>query len=157
MKTLAWLLFFLCVSLLSLMKGNKYLVERRMGSLCRSDGGIRVYEKVILPKNMFDEYGNPFPGWQQRSVKNLLGHEYLYDDEYEALNNGQPELGGTSLIRHDQKIIRRADGQLLAEKIYYSSYGGDISLLIGFESTVNTCPSRKEEQQLIRSVFVKGA
>ena len=42
---------------------EKYKLDQQMESLCQQDGGNKVYEKVILPDEMFDESGYPFPGW----------------------------------------------------------------------------------------------
>ena len=46
-----------------------------MEELCKADGGVKIYETVTLPPEMFDQWGGPFPGWgvgQGRSFRSEL-------------------------------------------------------------------------------------
>lgn len=41
---------------------EKYELDRQMEALCKKDGGVRVYEKVHLPMNLFDTTGRLITG-----------------------------------------------------------------------------------------------
>ena len=57
---------------------EKFALDRQMEELCKKDGGVKVYETVTLPPEMFDQWGDPFPGWRGRTLEDRLGPEYRY-------------------------------------------------------------------------------
>lgn len=130
---------------------EKEKLDKQMAELCQEDGGSKVYETVVLPANMFDEYGYPFPGWRDRlKSEDRLSKDYLYIHEEKILKNGDPLKGEGQLSRFNTKIIRRSDNKLLGEKVFYIRAGGD-GIVIGHH-TMNVCP--KTGESIEKSVFI---
>jgi hypothetical protein len=136
---------------------EKYELDRKMEELCKKDGGVKIYETVKLPSNLFDEIGQPhFSG--DTNFKRLnsgttrsLGDAYIYIIEDTALKVGDPLKGESYLGRSHYKIQRNADKKILAEEIQYLRAGGDL-FVIGHH-TSKVCPN--EPVNIIQKVFVK--
>src|SRR5688572_19320229 len=94
---------------------ERWELDQRMGELCKTDGGIRVFETVRLPSEMFDQSGDPFPGWRQRRAENRLGDDFRLIDETSYLKRGDPLKGEGELRRTHWKIIRKSDAKVLGE------------------------------------------
>ena len=134
---------------------EKYALDRQMEELCAKDGGVRVYEKVVLPAEMFGENGDPFPGWQQRPESERLGNDYQLIHEITYLKKGEPLRGESQLDRDHWKVIRKVDGKVLGEGISYGRSGGDFIVIDHFTSA--SCPVRMgAPREIIRAVFTKG-
>lgn len=150
----------LVASLLLLTGCEKYALDRQMEELCKKDGGVKVYEIVTLPPEMFDQWGDPFPGWRQRVLQGrpeeMLGSEYRYVVETVYLKKGNPHqlFSEGVLRRYSEKIVRISDNKLLGESVVYGRTGGEV-ILLGHPSG-SMCPTFKSaEEKLIRSVFLK--
>lgn len=136
---------------------EKYELDRQMEELCKKDGGVKIYETVKLPPEMFDELGQPhFSG--DTDFKRLsngttrkLGEAYTYIIENTTLKAGDPLKGEGYLGRSHYKIQRNSDKKILAEAIQYLRAGGDL-LTFGHHSS-KACPA--EQKGLIEQVFVK--
>ncbi|WP_147435825.1 hypothetical protein [Sulfurisoma sediminicola] len=124
-----------------------------MEELCKKDGGVKVYETVMLPPEMFDQWGDPFPGWRGRKLEDRLGPDYRYIMEITDLKKGDAFKGEGELRRFSVRINRRADNKLMGEAISYGRSGGDF---IAFaHPTSKSCPADQSESDLIRSLFAK--
>lgn len=132
---------------------EKYALDRQMEELCQKDGGIRVYETVKLPASMFDQNGDPFPDWRNRSVENRLGPSYRFVREETYLKQGNPVNGEGQLLRLSWKVIRKSDEKLLGEAVRYGRSGGDFILLGHFSS--KGCPPQLGDATVINTVFIK--
>ena len=145
-----------CVALLmsaTLLSGcEKYKLDRQMEAMCKKDGGVRVYETVKLPPEMFDHYGDPFPGWQGRSDNELLGSNYEYLSVTDDLVKGDALRGEGELRKFRSKIVRRKDGKIMGEAVYYGRSGGDFIALA--HPTSKGCPINQSDSDLIRQVFI---
>ena len=136
---------------------EKYELDRKMEELCKKDGGVKIYETVKLPPEMFDELGQPhFSG--DTDFKRLgngttrkLGEAYTYIIENTTLKAGDPLKGEGYLGCSHYKIQRNSDKKILAEAIQYLRAGGDL-LTFGHHSS-KACPA--EQKGLIEQVFVK--
>lgn len=140
----------------SLSGCEKAALDRQVEELCKKDGGVEVYETVMLPPEMFDRLGDPFPGWPNRTQINRLGPDYRYLVEDIHLKRGDPIqlFSKGELIRRSEKITRVSDGKLMGQSIVYSRIGGE-AVLLGHPSS-NRCPVFKSaDEKLIRSVFLK--
>jgi len=139
---------------ISLVGCEKAALDSRVDELCAKDGGVRVYETVSLPPSMFDQWGDPFPGWRGRKFEDRFGPDYRYVEETEYIKNGDPFKGEGRLDRSVTKIFRRADNKLLGEAISYGRSGGD---LIPFaHPSSRSCPTYSDDSKwVIKSVFVK--
>ena len=138
---------------MSLLSGcEKWQLDRQMEELCKKDGGVRVYETVKLPPEMFDQSGDPFPGWRGRPSSERLGNDYEYLFGVEYLVKGDPLKGQGELMRFHIQIIRRADIKLMGESVSYGRSGGDF---IAFpHPTSKGCPARQSDSDVIRQVFI---
>jgi hypothetical protein len=133
---------------------EKFELDRQMEELCKKDGGVKVYETVTLPESMFDQLGDPFPGWPKRSREDRLGSDYRFIEKTDFIKNGDPMKGEGRLTRSSQKILRLIDGKLLGESATYSRAGGDF--IAYAHPSSSSCPVYKSANDtLIRSVFIK--
>lgn len=103
-------------------------LNAQMAELCKKDGGVKIYETVKLPPEMFDDLGNLKAG------KNLRkGEEYVtqfagaYEliTENKVLKDGDSLKGEGRLARHHIKLLRMSDQKLIAEMVDYNRAGGD--------------------------------
>lgn len=140
-----------------LFPSEKDRLDKQMAELCKADGGIRVYESVALPPEMFDSWGDPFPNWRQKKLEDRLGPDYRYIKEVVYLKQGDPFqfFSAGVLSRSSEKIVRRSDGKLLGMAIFYGRTGGE-AILLGHPSG-KICPDLENpNSRLIRSVFLKN-
>lgn len=142
------------IAILALVGCEKFALDRQMEELCKKDGGVKVYETVTLPPEMFDRLGNPFPGWPNRQPEERLGPSYRYVEETIALKRGNAFKGEGELRRTTEQIYRRADGKLMGEAVSYGRSGGDF--IAYAHPTSKHCPIYKSaDETLIRSIFLK--
>ena len=133
---------------------ERFELDRRMEELCKADGGVRVYETITLPPEMFDQYGDPFPGWRGRPESLRLGGEFELKHESEYLKRGDPLKGQGQLVRSHWKVIRSLDNKVLGEAVVYGRSGGDFVVIDHFTS--KTCPQQVGAPgAAIRAVFIK--
>ncbi len=132
---------------------EKFALDRQMEELCKKDGGVKVYETITLPPDMFDQWGDPFPGWRGRKLEDRLGPEYRYVVETVYLKQGDPLKGEGRLVRFSKRIYRHADGKLIGEAISYGRSGGDF--IAYAHPTSKHCPVYQSDSEgLIKSVFI---
>ena len=138
---------------MSLLSGcQKYELDRQMEALCKKDGGVRVYETVELPPEMFDQGGGPFPGWRKRKLDDRLSPDYAYERTDTILKDGDPLKGQGLLRRFQVRIIRRADMKIMGESVNYGRSGGDFIVIDHFTSKV--CPAKQGSNDVIHQVFI---
>jgi hypothetical protein len=137
--------------LLTLSGCEKYELDRQMKSLCQADGGVKVYERVRLAPQMFDQSGDVKATLVQKNGKSfmLIASEYMETEDTTVLKDGDPIKGEGWLGRVHLKISRIADGSILAEGVQYRRAGGD-GFYIGHH-TQSTCPNSPME--LHKAVF----
>ncbi|MDO8962269.1 MAG: hypothetical protein Q7V02_09210 [Methylophilus sp.] len=104
-------------------------LNAQMAELCKKDGGVKVYETVKLPAEMFDDLGNLKAGVNVRKgeqyVTQFAGAYELVTVPRMVLKDGDPLKGEGRLARHHSKLERISDGRLLAEVVNYYRSGGD--------------------------------
>ncbi|MEO8676427.1 MAG: hypothetical protein ABI569_12665 [Casimicrobiaceae bacterium] len=133
---------------------EKFALDRQMEELCKKDGGVRIYETVTLPPEMFDQWGDPFPGWRGRKLEDRVGSEYRYLVQTEYLKMGDPLKGEGRLDRTVTRIVRKADEKLMGEAISYGRSGGDFVAYA--HPTSISCPVYKSDTDwVIKSVFLR--
>ena len=149
------LITYIWVTAIFFLSGcEKFALDREMAALCKKDGGVKVYEAIKLPGSMFDQWGDPFPGWRGRSHEQRLGADYLYSIEVVFLKLGDPLKGEGRLDKRIERIFRRSDGKLVGEAISYGRSGGDFIAYAHPSST--HCPIYQGDSEgLIKSVFGK--
>lgn len=145
MKTFTALLLLLAI-ITGCATPSQIMLDAEVKRLCAIDGGIRVYETVVLPAERFDKYGNV--GIANKKYANP-NDEYYYVSEDAYLQKGNP-----TLLRSRSWIVRRSDGKILGESIRYGRGGGDLPGP-GHGSSFN-CPQIVDaEGKLESSIFLK--
>ena len=125
---------------------EKERLDAQVDKLCAIDGGIKVYEKALLPPESFNKYGNvDIPS--KRFAK--PSDEYYRETERVVLVKGNPRLRRT-----EHKIIRRRDGKVMGVSVRYGRGGGDLPG--PWHPSSYTCPPIiSENPSLTTSIFIK--
>lgn len=130
--------------------GRKVYYDWQVTQMCAKDGGIQVYETVILPPEKFDKWG--LVNFFRTSKGELaLGPQYMYKKKKEHIRRGSPEL-----IMRQYKVFRRADRKLLGEITIYSRIGGDIPG--PWHPSHYSCSdiNKADSNSLIKSIFISS-
>ncbi|MEW5797341.1 MAG: hypothetical protein AB1772_13430 [Candidatus Zixiibacteriota bacterium] len=126
--------------------GKKLYWDVRVRELCAKDGGVRVYETVELPAERFDRWGNArIPSKRSATPED----EYYFEIEDNYYRKGNPKL-----LQSRFRTIRRSDGKVLGETVYYSRIGGDLPG--PWHESNFTCPNPSRLTELEPKVFVRG-
>jgi hypothetical protein len=135
---------------------EKHDLDRQMEALCKKDGGVKVYETVLLPAGEFNKEGIPLARyWLDPSLvgtSGQLGPSYRYKSFEETIKAGEPMKGEGRLTRYVEEIHRVEDGRLLGRSVFYGRAGGDL-IVLGHFSTAG-CPNTTTP--FLTSVFIKG-
>jgi hypothetical protein len=124
---------------------EKARLDDEVRRLCAKDGGIKVYEVVVLPLSRFDQYGAiRIPSKEDAKSTD----EFYYVSETTYLRSGDPEMWRT---RH--QIVRAKNGKLLGERISYSRRGGDIPG--SWHESSFGCPASDVRPSLEETIFMK--
>ena len=119
--------------------GKKIYWDAKVRELCGKDGGVKIYMRVVLPKDKFDKYGNVhIPSEQKISSKD----EYYYKWDTRYYRKTDPEIWRDHIC-----IIRRKDRKILGEAVGYSRRGGDLPG--PWEKSSFSCPQSWNIETLI--------
>lgn len=133
--------------LLWLAVGEKWLADQQVRELCAKDGGVRVYETVVLPEQQFNEL-------KQKNF--VLEYQAKPTDEYYIeTDKHYYRKGRLSVSRSQSRLIRRSDGRVLGEYIRYARVGGDLP---GpwHHSSFSCSDLMKQPVNFETAIFVKG-
>lgn len=129
---------------------KKWRADKLVDNLCAKDGGVKVFERAILPKNKFNKFGQP----QIADKKYATAADKYYStwttkDIYG--NSNSSNYNSLVIFRSEHDYFRKSDGKLLGKMIIYVRRGGDP---IGpWHSSHYTCPDKKS---LIDNIFIKS-
>ena len=101
-------------------EGRKAYWDYQVNEMCEEDGGFKINENIELPKNKFNEWGQP-NFYKPADDENALGPEYLFLSEIYYYRKGNPQVA-----RYHIQVIRRKDGKMLGESVSYGRGGGDL-------------------------------
>jgi hypothetical protein len=147
-------------SLYALTGCERAALDAQMATLCKVDGGTRIYEQVKLPPERFNANGHLVPltpyqaGMTRASL--LFGNEYTIEDSTQVIKAGEPFdrfFSEGRLLKHFIRIKRSSDGKLLGESVSYSRTGGEF-VPWGRPST-EECPTASGN--FLLAVFVKAS
>lgn len=127
--------------------GRKVYYDAQVKKLCAKDGGVKVYETVKLPGEGFDMYGM-VNFWRPDQGESTLGPNYVFKRETTYYRRGNPDL-----FRMQTQIIRRSDGKLLGESVFYKRGGGDMPG--PWHGSSFMCPELSIANDVLRQVFIK--
>jgi len=127
--------------------GQTYYYDAQVNRLCAQDGGIKIFEIVKLPKDKFNEWGQP-NFFRPTQGENALGPEYVFKRDVQHYRDGDPSMYRTSV-----RVFLSQGGKLLGESVGYTRGGGDLPGP-GQPSSFS-CPERYGEIPLLTAIFVK--
>jgi hypothetical protein len=134
------------VALLSLLAGcEKTALDGDLRRLCGKDGGITVYERVVLPIEKFDKYG-VINFYRPTLGENALGPDYRFLEERLYYRKGSPEMWRTHY-----RVVRTSDQKLLGEAVIYVRRGGDMPSFMHDSSLI--CPEHSGDGALVSRIF----
>lgn len=89
--------------------------------MCEKDGGVRVYEKIVLDAQQYEAIF-PTPGFTSIPYKKSAKSDtkYYLDNQIQYIRSANP-----AVWKMQTKVIRNPDRKILGEKIYYARVGGD--------------------------------
>lgn len=126
--------------------GKIWWADQQVKELCAKDGGVKVYETVLLSTEKYDELKRVNFGLPNKSQLKPTDEYYDdYDTQYYE-NNGKPKWvenhkdQSIELIRSHFKIYRRLDNKLLGEYISYGRGGNGGGLPGPWHGSSFTCP-----------------
>lgn len=128
--------------------------DREVDRLCAIDGGVHVYEKVVLPKDNFNENGRIASKISHDISFNEKSPYRSYIERQQIAEKSQINLirTGLSLSRSRLYVVRVADGKILGERIRYIRGGGD--LFGPWEGSNYSCPRLPVDP--VDVIFIKG-
>lgn len=137
----------LIASWLLLAGCEKARLDQQVRELCAKDGGVKVYETVKVPAEKIDKWGM-VAFYKPTQGENALGPEYIYKEETTYYRRGNPDL-----FRMHTQVLRRADGKILGESVFYKRGGGDLPG--PWEGSSFMCPELSVANDVLRQVFIK--
>lgn len=99
---------------------EKASLDNEVRRLCAIDGGIKVYETVRLPADMFNQWGQ-VSIYMPTQGENALGANYQVKSDTTYYQKGNPEMSRSHI-----RVFRKSDRKLLGESISYGRGGGDM-------------------------------
>ena len=138
---------------------EKARLDKEVDRLCAIDGGVKVYETVILSPDKFDKW-RQINFYRPTQGENTLGPEYIYQWDMHYYKKGDPVSHGaqeTTMRRDHIKIIRKSDVKLMGEFVKYHRAGGDLPG--PWMPSSYHCPERLKanESILLDRIFIKSA
>lgn len=129
---------------------EKTKLDEEVRRLCVQDGGVKVYETVMLSEAEYSqlqsrhgEFSIPF---KNRAREDDL---YYYEVETKYLKKGNPEMW-----RSEYRLVRKADEKVLAVSVHYARRGGDVPG--PWHESSFGCPDIKKGEQMADLVFRKA-
>ncbi len=129
-------------------------VDAEMEKLCKQDGGMKIYETVVLPNEQFTQYGDVkfFQTWDQSSG----GYRFVWKSEQIKVTKSTLDIltwNHASLTKNTAMVIREIDNKVLGADVVYIRIGGAILPQLGPDPTKD-CPLNTNSVIFLRTVFV---
>lgn len=103
---------------------KKWRADKLVDELCAKDGGIKVYETIKLPANMFNEYGQPiirFTGQIASDSKTLDSGLHFSIESWDIIGNQNvSDISKLVVWKSRISLLRNKDGKLIGETSCYS-------------------------------------
>jgi hypothetical protein len=127
-------------------------LDAEVKRLCAIDGGIKIYETVMLPPEKFNAKGLP----ELPFNKDNAGFGYFYKqlpNEYLAPRRSDYE--GPNMWKEVTHVVRSSDQKVLAVVTRYVRAGGEF-LQGPIHYSANSCPGLSIFDELLKKTFIKG-
>lgn len=133
---------------------EKYELDRKMEEISEKDGGVKIYETVKLPSEIFDNSGlikNKKYSRKGNKTYLKIANNFILINEITYIKEGNPLKGQGMLLRSKSELRRISDNSLLAEEVKYGRSGGDIWFFN--LPTHASCPTQQTD--IVNEVFKK--
>lgn len=130
--------------------GVKAYYDRQVREMCAKDGGVKVYETVILPAEQFDKLKRRNFVFFSKALADPADEYYGETDDHYFLQ------GNPNLVRMQYRIIRRSDGKVLGESVRYGRGGGDLPGPWHGSSFTCPDPGNPLSPKFATVIFVRG-
>ncbi len=134
---------------------NKAFWDARVRYLCANEGGVTVIETVDLSAPEYIGIPKAFNGIPIISSERYMNpSDPLYRT---SESSSEKKLGGVSITRFVENIVRSSDKKVLGIHISYNRSGGDI-LTLGGPGSIYSCSQISSPSQLSIEIFnLEGA
>ena len=139
---MAWWLFY---------PSERDRLDAEAKRLCAIDGGVRVYETVKLPAEMFNGDDPIIPGKEFRGDLPYYSNSIFFH-----IAGKRSAQDGPSLHKTIRKFFRASDEKLLGEIISYGSAGRSGIYLAFVHDYGYGCPDYASTVKMMKQIFVKG-
>jgi hypothetical protein len=130
-------------------EATKAYYDRQVRELCDKDGGIAIYEKIRISPEIAAFMGR-VGGHLSITIESAAPASDIAFLRGEAV---VLRVGHPSIERHDQAIVRRSDGKIVARIVRYWRTGGDFPFTTSHPSAFS-CPDSPQYYAEIAKVFV---
>ncbi len=147
------ILFALIVAYLAWDIAKMFYWKSRVTAMCLEDGGNTVFEKVVVPKDVFERFstsrGVLVVPWD--ADKGFEEHPYKYRWEPEVIRSGSPAIS-----RSVATVYRVSDGKVLGTYTSYDMYSASmLNFLSAFRFSCKQIPNFKSGS-VESEIFSKG-
>ena len=125
---------------------SKAELDAEVRRLCALDGGLKIFERVVLPPDQLNQV-------LKRGVR-AKNNSAPIDELYFEIENVIIVSGNPELSKHTYKYIRRSDGKVIAHLVVYGRGGGDF--WGPWHESSFSCPDSSKMTQLERTLFERG-
>ncbi len=128
----------------------EWFIDAELEELCKSEGGVKVFETVKLTADQFRPDGYPvflMPIGGAVTYERRLGSAYRLVSESSEVRR----LLWVRLVRSSESVIRESDGKVLGQLVVFSRFGGGVPLS---EGAGHICPKPPFGINFIKSIFV---
>ncbi len=147
------ILFALLVAYLAWDIAKTFYWKSRVTAMCLEDGGNTVFEKVVVPKDVFERfsiYGSFIVPWD--ADKGFEEHPYKYRWEPEVIRSGSPAISRSVGV-----IYRVSDSKELGMHISYNMHSASMfSFLSAFSFSCSSMPGFNDGPNSTELIFSKG-
>lgn len=153
-KILKWLFLgpvLLLLLAVTFCEANKAYWDHRVDELCAKDGGVTIYEKVVISKS--DYFKMKFTSTRQPILPAesdaTPSDPFFYRSSAEYLYRDFLDL---KVVKYKQSIIRASDGKKLNQAITYGRGGGDFPT--GFHPSHHYCRNQIQDSNNYESTLI---
>ena len=139
---------------LGFCEARKAYWDHQVKLMCEKDGGIKVYERVPIPREYIDKDGfirirsKPKNLAQPLDFEAKLTDAFYYEWVEEPIKQGSLAVGKSTF-----KAVRASDKKILGSMVVYSRSGGDFPTYAHPSSI--SCPDVRTRPDPLNLIFIK--
>ena len=127
------------ILIVGFFEARKAYWDHRVNQMCEKDGGVTVYERIVLSEEEYKRLGGTKSGlaFPLEQVAEKSGFPYFRRVVDVRIRDASPEV-----VRFETLLIRRSDRKVLGRVVQYGRSGGDFPTGISSQ-TYFMCPRLK--------------